>query len=104
MLINLIWLIIMLIVPNVGANWLMSSLALFKALACLVMIVWSRWICLGEHSHSSFALVVSCVQVRIFFLFLVMPMRGASERSKPMRIGCLIRIWWLRVPMEVILF
>jgi hypothetical protein len=64
-------------VLDVGATKLMGSLALFKAFACLVVIVWSQWISLAEGSHSSFAVVVSYVQVRIFFFFLVMPMRDA---------------------------
>jgi hypothetical protein len=42
----------MLIVLNVGATRLIGSLALFKAFACLVMIVWSRWISLAERSCS----------------------------------------------------
>jgi hypothetical protein len=36
MLIKLTWLITCLIVHNIGASRLMSSLALFKAFACLV--------------------------------------------------------------------
>jgi hypothetical protein len=59
MLIHLIWLITCLIELNVGASRLMSSLALVKAFACLVLIFWSRWISLVECSRSSFALVVS---------------------------------------------
>jgi hypothetical protein len=31
---------------------------LFKAFACLVMLFWSPYISLTEHSHLSFALVV----------------------------------------------
>jgi hypothetical protein len=59
---------------------------------------------LAERSCSSFALVVSYVQVRIFFLFLVMPRRVVSGRSKPMRVGLRTGIRRLRTPMEVILF
>jgi hypothetical protein len=103
MLINLTWLIICLVVLNVDASGLMSSLALFKDFACLVVIVWLRWISLAERSRSSFALVVSCVQVRIFF-FLLMPMRGVSGRYKLMRVGCLNGICRLIAMMAVILF
>jgi hypothetical protein len=65
----------------------MSPLALLKAYACLVVIFCSPWISLVERSRSSFALVVSYVQVRSFFLFPTMLMRDASGRSKPMRVG-----------------
>jgi hypothetical protein len=104
MLINIIWVIICLIILNVGASRLMSSLAFFKAFACLVVIVWSRWISLAEGSRSSFALVISCVQVRIFFLFPAMLMKGVIGRSKPKRVGRLTGTRRLRVLMEVIMF
>jgi hypothetical protein len=53
----------------------------------------------------SFALVVvSCVHVRIFFLFLAMPTRVVSGRFKPMRVGPRTGIRRLRALMEVILF
>jgi hypothetical protein len=56
----------------------MSSFIAFK----------SQQISLVEHSHSSFALVVSfCVQVRIFLLLPAMLMRAVSGRSRPMRVG-----------------
>jgi hypothetical protein len=58
----------------------------------------------GYDSHSSFALVVSCVMVRSFFLFLAMPMMVASGRSKPMRVGHHTGILRLRAMMDVILF
>jgi hypothetical protein len=52
-----------------------------------------RQISLAERSHSSFALIViSCVHVRNFFLFPVMPMRGVSGRSKLMKVGLRIGI------------
>jgi hypothetical protein len=70
----------------------MSSLVLIKAIACLVVII------------SSFALVVSCVQVRSFFLFLTMSMRVGSGRSTSMRVGLLASILRFRVPMDSILF
>jgi hypothetical protein len=82
----------------------MSSLLLFKAFACLVVTFWSLWISLVERSHSSFALVVSCVQVTSFFLFLTMLTRVGSGRSKPMRVGILTRILGLRALMDDILF
>jgi hypothetical protein len=104
MLINLIWLITCLIVVNLGASRLMSSLALIKAFARLVMIVGSRWVSLAEHSRSSFALVVSGVQVRIFFLFPMLLMGGVNGRSKLMRVGCLTGTCMLRALTEVILF
>jgi hypothetical protein len=44
------------------------------------------------------------VQVRSFFLFLVMPMRVDSGRSKPMRIGHYTGILRLRALMDGILF
>jgi hypothetical protein len=47
-----------LIVLNLDASRLMSSLVLFKAFACLVVIFWSPWISLAKRSRSSFALVV----------------------------------------------
>jgi hypothetical protein len=53
----------------IGASKLTSPLALIKAFACLVLVPWSPWISLVEHSCSSFAPVVFCVQVRSFFLF-----------------------------------
>jgi hypothetical protein len=82
----------------------MSSLVLFKAFACLVVIFWSPWISLAERSRSSFALIVLCVQVRICFLFPVMPMRVVSGKSKPMRVGLHTGILRLRALMEGILF
>jgi hypothetical protein len=82
----------------------MSSLALLKAIAYLVVVVWSPWISLAEHSHSSFALIVSYVQVRSFFLVSVMPMRVASGRSKLMRVGHHTRTLRLRALLDGILF
>jgi hypothetical protein len=101
---QLTWLIICLIVLNVGANRLMRLLVLIKAIACIVVIIWSRWISPAEHSRSSFALVVSCVQVKIFFLFPVISTRDISGRSKLMRVGLRTGILKLRALMEVILF
>jgi hypothetical protein len=68
-----------------------------------VVIFWSPWISLAEHSRSNFALVVFCVQVRICFLFLVIPMRVVSEMSKPMRVKLRTGILRLRVLMVGIL-
>jgi hypothetical protein len=82
----------------------MGSLVLIKAIACLVVIVRSLWISLAERSHSSFALVVSCVQVKSFCFFLVMLMRASSGRFKPMRVGLLTGILRLRALMDGILF
>jgi hypothetical protein len=82
----------------------MSPLALPKAIACLVVVFLSPWISLSERSHSSFALVVSCVQVRSFFLFSVMSTMVASGRSQPMRVGYHTGILRLRALMDVILF
>jgi hypothetical protein len=82
----------------------MSSLVLFKAFANLVVIFGSPWISLAESSHSSFALGVSCVQVRNCILFLVMPMRVVSGKSKPMRVGFGTGILKLRALMDDILF
>jgi hypothetical protein len=65
----------------------MMSLVLFKVVVCLVVIFWSPWVSLADHSHSSFALVVSYVQVWNCFLFPVMPTRVVSGKSKPIRIG-----------------
>jgi hypothetical protein len=81
----------------------MSSLVLVKAFACLVVICWSPWISLTERSHSSFALVVSYVSVRICFLFPAMPARVVSGRSKPMRVGLRTGILRLRASMDGIL-
>jgi hypothetical protein len=64
----------------------------------------NTFISLVERSRSSFALVVSYVQVRSFFLFLVMPMRDASGRSKSMRVGHCTGILMLRALMDGILF
>jgi hypothetical protein len=82
----------------------MSSLVLFKAFASLEVIFWSPWISLGGRSHSSFALVVFCVQVRNCFLFLAMPMRVVSGKSKPRRVGLCTGSPRLRAPMDDILF
>jgi hypothetical protein len=82
----------------------MSSLVLFKAFACLVVIFWSSWISLAERGHSSIALVVFCVQVRICFHFPVMPMRVVSGKSRPRRVGLRTRIPRLRALMDDILF
>jgi hypothetical protein len=82
----------------------MSSLVLIKAFACLVVICWSPWISLAERSHSSIALVVSCVQVRNYFLFSVMPMRVVSGKSKQMRVGLRTGIFRLRASVDGILF
>jgi hypothetical protein len=93
-----------LIVLNIDASRLMSSLVLFKAFACLVVIFWSLWISLAKRSHSSFAVVVFSVQVRNCFLFPVMPMRVVSGRPEPMRVGLRTGILRLRVLMDGILF
>jgi hypothetical protein len=77
---------------------------LFKAFACLVVIFWSPRISLAEHSHSSFALAIFCVQVRNCFLLPVMPMRIVSGKSKPMRVGLCTGILRLRVLMDGIHF
>jgi hypothetical protein len=82
----------------------MSSLVLFKAFACLVVIFWSPWISLAKRSRSSFALVVFCVQVRNCFLFLVMPVRFINGKCNPMRVGLHTRILRLKVLMDGILF
>jgi hypothetical protein len=82
----------------------MSSLVLIKAFACLVVIYWSLWISVAEHSHSRFALVLSRVQVRICFLFPMMPTRVVSGRSKLLTVGLCTRILRLRVSMDDILF
>jgi hypothetical protein len=77
---------------------------LFKAFACLVVILWSPLISLAERSRSSFALVVSCVQVRNCFLFQAMPMRVVSGKSRSMRVGLRTGILMLRALMDGILF
>jgi hypothetical protein len=82
----------------------MSTLVLSKAFACLVVICWSLWISLVERSRSSFALVVSCVQVRIYFLLPKMLMSVVSGRSKLMRAGLRNGILRLRASMDGILF
>jgi hypothetical protein len=82
----------------------MSPLVLSKAFACLVVICWSPWISLVERSRSSFALIVSYVQVGIYFLLPTMPMRVVSGRSKPVRVGPRTGILRLRASMDGILF
>jgi hypothetical protein len=82
----------------------MSTLALLKAIGFLVVIFWCLLISLAKHSHSSFALVISCVQVRSCFLFPAMPMKVASGRSKPMRVGHCTGILRLTALMDDILF
>jgi hypothetical protein len=82
----------------------MSPLVLSKAFACLVVIYWSPWISLAERGRSSFALVVSCVQVRICFLLPAMPMRVVSGRSKPVRVGPRTGIHRPRASIDGILF
>jgi hypothetical protein len=69
-----------------------------------VVIFWSPWISLAEHSHSSFALVIFCVQVRNYFIFPAMPMRAVSGKSKLMRVGLHTGILRLRALMDAILF
>jgi hypothetical protein len=82
----------------------MSPLVLSKAFVCLVVIRWSPWISLVECSHTSLALVVSYMQVRICFLLPAMPMRVVSGRSKPMRVGLRTGILRLRASIDGILF
>jgi hypothetical protein len=82
----------------------MSPLVLLKAIACIVVIFLSPWISLAGRTRSTFALVVSYVQVRIFFLFLVMSTKDARGRSKPMRVGHRTGILSLRALMDGILF
>jgi hypothetical protein len=82
----------------------MSSVVLFKICACLVVIFWTPWISLAECSHSNFALIVFFVQVRICFLFSVMPMRVVSGKSKPRRVGLCTGILRLKALMDGILF
>jgi membrane protein YdbS with pleckstrin-like domain len=80
----------------------MGSLVLIKAVACLVVImitVDKSW-----RSRSSFALAVFYVHVRICFLFLEMPMRVVSEKSRARRVGLHTGSLWLRAPMDGILF
>jgi hypothetical protein len=104
MLINLTYLMNRLIVLQLVDRRLMSPLVLSKAIVCLVVIYWSLWISLAELSHSSFALVVSYVQVRICFLLPVMLMRAISGRSKLMRVGRRTGTLRLRASMDDILF
>jgi hypothetical protein len=104
MLINLTWLINTLIILNLDASRLISSLVLFKAFACLVVIFWSPWISLAECSRSSFALVVFYVQVRNCFLLPAMPMRDVSGKFKLMRVGLCIGTLRVKAPMDGILF
>jgi hypothetical protein len=82
----------------------MSSLVLFKAFACLVVILWSPWISLAEHCCSIFALVVFCVQVSNCFLFPAMATRVVNGKSKLMRVRLHTRILRLGVLMDGILF
>jgi hypothetical protein len=79
-------------------------LVLFRGFACLVVIVWSPWISLAEHSCSRFALAIICVQVRNYFLLLAIPTRVVNGKSELMRVG--LRTWTLRLraPMDGILF
>jgi hypothetical protein len=70
----------------------------------LVVICWSLWISLAERSRSNFALVVSCVQVRIYFLLPEMLTSVVSGRSKLIRTGLRNGILRLRVSMDDILF
>jgi hypothetical protein len=82
----------------------MSSLVLFKAFACLVVIFWSPWISFAECSHSSFALVIFCLQVRNYFLFPAMLTWDVSGKSKPKWVGLHTGILRLRVLMDGYLF
>jgi hypothetical protein len=68
------------------------------------LLLGSPWISLAEHSRSSFALVVFCVQVRNCFLLPSMPMRVVSGKSKPMRDGLRTGILRLKMLMDDILF
>jgi hypothetical protein len=77
-------------------------LVLFKVFAYLAMIFWPSQISLAERSHSSFTLVF--LQVRKCFLFLVMPMRVISRKSKPMMVGLRTGILRLRALINDILF
>jgi hypothetical protein len=56
------------------------------------VIFWSPWISLTECSYSIFALVVFYMQVRNYFLLLVMSMSDVSGKSKPMKVGLRTRI------------
>jgi hypothetical protein len=69
-----------------------------------VVIFWSPWISLAERSRSRFALVVTCVQVNLYFVFPAMPTRVVSGKSKPMRVGLCTMILRLRASMDDILF
>jgi hypothetical protein len=82
----------------------MSSLDLFKAFACPVVIFWSTWISLTKHSCSTLALVVFCVQVRNCFLYPAMPMKVVSGKYKPRRVELCTRILRLRALMDGINF
>jgi hypothetical protein len=68
------------------------------------VIFWSPWISLAECSHSIFALVVFCVQVRNCFLLPTMPTKVVSGKSEPMRVGFHTGILRLRAPMDGTLF
>jgi hypothetical protein len=68
------------------------------------VIFWSPWISLAEHSRSSFALAVFCVQVRNYFLLPVMPTKVVSGKSKSMRVVLRTGILKLRASMDDILF
>jgi hypothetical protein len=81
----------------------MSPLVLSKAFTCLVVIYWSVWISLAECSHSSIALVVFCVQVRICFLLPAIPTRVVRGKSKPVRVGPRTGIIRLRASIDGIL-
>jgi hypothetical protein len=80
------------------------SFNLVKTSACLEVTFWSPWISLAEHSRSSFALAVFCVQVRNCFLLPAMSTRVVRGKSKPMRVGLRTRIHKLTALMDGILF
>jgi hypothetical protein len=67
-------------------------------------VLGSPWISLAERSHSSFVLVVFCVQVRNYFLLPAMPTMVVSGKFKLMRDRLRSGILRLRMPMDDILF
>jgi hypothetical protein len=94
-------------------QYCLDTFACLELDANLLMLINGTWlinmlnstlISLVESSHSCFALVVFCVQVRSCFLLLAMPMRVVSGKSKPMRVGLCTGILRLSVPMDGILF
>jgi hypothetical protein len=82
----------------------MDDVDYFVVLAYDNQYCFDTFACLKLLHRSIFTLVISCVQVRSFFLLSVMPMTDVSGRSKPTRVEHHTGIHRIRAPMDGCLF